>query len=179
MPNIGYSPAVEPDIGLRRGWMVGRGVLLGAVLAGIALAALATSGGEAAQAVRAAGPELTRLLRAMAGLKLVLAAGVLAGFYWRLGTPAGLWRLAGYAAAAAAMAAGPVLIWDMAHVGLGALLLHGGLLGGVLLLWRDPAVGACLGAMVARRRAVLRAVPPAGRGFAPAPHQGQAPLDRH
>ncbi len=55
------------------------------------------------------------------------------------------------------MAAGPVLIWEMAHVRLGALLLHGGFLAGALLLWRDPTVGARLGDMVARRRATLRA----------------------
>ncbi len=41
------------------------------------------------------------------------------------------------------MAAGPVLIWEMVHVRLGVLLLHSGLLAGGLLLWRDPAVGAC------------------------------------
>ncbi len=55
------------------------------------------------------------------------------------------------------MAAGPVLIWDMAHIRSGALLLHAGLLAGGLLLWRDPVVGARLGAIVARRRAMLRA----------------------
>ena len=55
------------------------------------------------------------------------------------------------------MAAGPVLIWDMVHIRLGALLLHGGLLATALLLWRDPAVGARLVALVTRRRAILRA----------------------
>jgi hypothetical protein len=54
------------------------------------------------------------------------------------------------------MAAGPVLIWDMAHVGIGAALLHGGLLAMVLLLWRDAAVGARLSAIIATRRAALR-----------------------
>jgi hypothetical protein len=49
-----------------------------------------------------------------------------------------------------------VLIWDMVHIRLGALLLHGGLLAGALLLLRDPAVGARLGDMVKRRRAMLR-----------------------
>jgi phosphate/sulfate permease len=93
----------------------------------------------------------------MAGLKLLFAAGVLSAIAWRLAVPASAWRVACYGVAGAAMAAGPVLIWDMAHVGLGALLLHGGLLAGVLLLWRDEAVGARLGAMVERRRAMLRA----------------------
>jgi hypothetical protein len=123
----------------------------------MALAALTTPAEEAARAAQAAGPELTRLLRAMAGLKLMFAAGLLAAAYWRLAVSASPWRLASYAAAGAAMAAGPVLIWEMAHIRLGALLLHGGLLAGGLLLWRDPAVGARLSTIVARRRAILRA----------------------
>ena len=55
------------------------------------------------------------------------------------------------------MAAGPVLIFEMAQIRLGALLLHAGLLAAALLLWRDPAVSARLGALVARRRAIVRA----------------------
>ena len=157
MPDIGYLPEIQPDVALRRGWMSGRAVLVGAIVAGAALAALATPAGEAARAAQAAGPELTRLLRAMVGLKLLFAAGLLAAAYWRLAALASTWRLASYAVAGAAMAAGPVLTWEMAHVRLGALPLHGGLLAGVLLLWRDPAVGARLGTMVARRRAIIRA----------------------
>ena len=154
MPDIGYSPETQSEIASRRGGVAGRAVLTGAILAGLTLAALATSAEEAARAAQTAGPELTRLLRAMAGLKLMFAAGLLAAAYWRLAVPASPWRLASYAVAAAAMAAGPVLIWEMAHVRLGALLLHGGLLAGALLLWRDPAVGARLGVIMARRRAV-------------------------
>jgi hypothetical protein len=157
MPDIGYSPEIRPNVASNRGWVVGRAVVIGAIMTGAALAVLATSAQEAAQAAQAAGPELTRLLRAMAGLKLLFAAGLLAAVYWRLAVPASTWRLACYAAAGAAMAAGPVLIWEMAHVRLGALLLHAGLLIGALLLWRDPAIGARLGAMVATRRATLRA----------------------
>jgi hypothetical protein len=92
----------------------------------------------------------------MAVLKAFMAAGLVAAVAWRLGAAVALPWLAAYAAAAAAMAAGPVLIWDMAHVGLGAVLLHGGLLAAVLLLWRDPVVGARLSAIVAARRAALR-----------------------
>ena len=156
MPDIGYSPELPSDAASRHGRVAGRAVLVGAVLAGLAIAVLATPGEEAARAAQAAGPELTRLMRAMAGLKLMFAAGLLAAFYWRLAMPASSWRLASYAAAAAAMAAGPVLIWEMAYIRSGALLLHGGLLAGALLVWRDPAVGLRLGVMVARRRAILR-----------------------
>jgi len=153
MPDIGYLPALQRDTAIRRVGFAGRGVLLGAVIGGVAFAELATPAEEAARAAQAAGPELTRLLRAMAGLKLLFAACVLGAAYWRLAVPASAWRLASYAAAAAVMAAGPVLIWQMAHVRLGALLLHAGLLGGVLLLWRDPAMSARLAATLERRRA--------------------------
>jgi hypothetical protein len=157
MPDIGYLPPIQSDIGVRRGPVAGRAMLVGAVVAGAALAAYATPAGEAARAAHAAGPDLTRLLRAMAALKLTFVAGMLAAIAWRLAVPAAAWRVACYGVAGAAMAAGPVLIWDMAHVGLGALLVHGGLLAGVLLLWRDEAVGARLSVMVERRRAMLRA----------------------
>jgi hypothetical protein len=90
-------------------------------------------------------------MRFMAGLKSLMALGAAAGVMWRLGGPAsGAW-LAAYAGACGAMAAGPVLIWGLTHVGLGALLLHGGLLACVVMLWRDPAVGARLEAILVRR----------------------------
>jgi hypothetical protein len=44
----------------------------------------------------------------------------------------------------------------MSHVSLGALLLHGGLVAALLLLWRDPAVGMRLSVLVANRRVALR-----------------------
>jgi hypothetical protein len=129
---------------------------MGVVLAGIALGLLATGEVTRAHAVAAAGPELTRLLRAMAVIKSLMAAAAVAAMLWRLGAPVGLPWLAGYAAAAAAMAAGPGLIWDMAHVRLGALALHGGLVAAVLLLWRDPGMAARLREAVAARRRALR-----------------------
>jgi phosphate/sulfate permease len=156
MPDIGFLPSIESDVGGRDVAVAGRAVLVSFVLAGAVLAAFATPSGQAAQAAHLAGPELTRLLRAMAGLKLLFAAVMLAAFAWRLAVPASAWRLVCYGVAGAAMAAGPVLIWDMVHIPLGALLLHGGLLAGALLFWRDPAVGARLGAMVDRRRSTFR-----------------------
>jgi hypothetical protein len=44
----------------------------------------------------------------------------------------------------------------MAHVGLGAVLLHGGLLAAILLLWRDKVTGMRLQAVITARRAALR-----------------------
>lgn len=103
----------------------------------------------------AADPDLARLLRAMAAMKAVLAAGAVAAIIWRLRDSVGWPRLLAYALACAAMAAGPGLIWTLSYVGVGAVLLHAGLFGAVLLLWRDPAVSARLAAMVSARRSAL------------------------
>jgi hypothetical protein len=126
---------------------------VGVVLAVAAVAGfLATGRHEAALAIHQAGPELTRLLRGMAAIKVLMAAGVSAVVLWRLGNAAAWPWLVGYAMAGAMMAAGPGLIWSMAHVTAGAIFLHGGLLATVLLLWRDPVTGQRLAAAVARRR---------------------------
>jgi hypothetical protein len=131
-------------------------VLALVVCAAVAASLAATGHAASARAVAAAGPELTRLLRAMAAIKMLLAALAGAALYWRLGAATGALRLAGYAAACGAMAAGPALIWAMAHVGAGAVLLHGGLLATILLLWRDPATSAMLDRAISARRAALR-----------------------
>ena len=120
---------------------------------GLAAGFVVTPAHLAGDAAVQAGPDLTRLLRAMALLKAMGAAALVAGVLWRLGaaiTPA--W-FAAYAAACGASLAGAALIWDMAHVGTGALLLHGGLIAGAVLLWRDKAAVRQLAALVARRRA--------------------------
>lgn len=132
-----------------------RGLLALALLAGAGWAAHAGSSAETADAVARAGSELTRLLRCMAVLKAGMAAAALAAVWWRLALPAGAGWTVAYLAAGAAASAGPVLIWGMAHLGLGALLLHAGLFAMLVLLWRDPAVAAELGAMVAERRRAL------------------------
>ncbi len=84
MPDIGYSPEIQSGVASRRGWMTGRAVLVGAIVAAAAMAALATPAEEAARAAQAAGPELTRLLRAMAGLK---RRGSKPGYTWSLVKP--------------------------------------------------------------------------------------------
>jgi hypothetical protein len=119
-----------------------------AAVAGAATTLLPASG----HAVADAGADLTRLLRAMAGLKALMAGAAAWAVLWRLGAPATLPWLAGYTLAAAAMAAGPGMIWSMEYIRSGALLLHAGLFVTIVMLWRDPVVGQRLGDVIAKRR---------------------------
>ncbi len=128
-------------------------VIVAAGVAGL----LITSPPAAAQAAIHAGADLTRLLRAMAALKMLMALGVASAVMCRLGTGATLPWFGAYAVACGSMAVGPGLIWSMAHTGAGALCLHAGLLGGVILLWRDPVVALRLAAAVTARRAAIAA----------------------
>ena len=150
--------AAAPVPHLRR--MAAPTVRRAAMLALIGLAAIAgfvwTGQGPSAAAVALAGPDLTRLLRAMTGLKLLLAAVATAGLLWRLAAPVAWPRFATYALAAGSMAMGPGLIWGMVHVRLGALLLHAGLFALAVLLWRDPASSARLADLITARRRALR-----------------------
>ena len=127
-----------------------RAILVAALALGAIAGYAATSTTESAQAVANAGDELTRLLRAMALIKLALVAGAVWLADWRFRFPAHPALKAGYAISLAAMAAGPGLIWDMTHVAAGAVLLHGGLAAFLLLLWRDPGSPAMLPARLRR-----------------------------
>ena len=129
-----------------------RGLVLAMAAAAALGGLLITDGATAAQAAARAGEGLTRLLRAMAAIKALMAAGVLAGVLWRLETPVGPPRLIAYALSCAAMAAGPGLIWSMAHLGAGAMLLHLGLISALVMLWRDPEAARRLSTAVAGRR---------------------------
>jgi hypothetical protein len=156
MSSAAASPASAPAGTIKTASPASARVLLALVIvAAVAAGLLATGPEPAAHAADAAGVDLTRLLRAMAVLKSAMAAGAAAAVLWRLGAAVSWPWLGAYAAACAAMAAGPGLIWGMAHVGLGAALLHGGLFATCLLLWRDRAVGVRLSAIVAARRAAL------------------------
>jgi len=127
-------------------------ILCAAGLAGF----LATNHATCALAVAHDGAALTRLMRFMAVVKAAMALAAASALFWRFGGPVRLNWFAAYAVSAAAMAAGPGLIWGMVHVGLGALCLHGGLFATILLLWRDPATSARLQAMVTARRSPVR-----------------------
>ena len=135
---------------------IARALLALLIAASLAAGLLATGTEASASAVALAGTDLTHLLRAMALLKALMAAGMVAAVMWRLGSPVTLAWWAAYSLACAGAAAGPVLIWRMAYVSAGALTLHVGLLTALILLWRDPVVGARLAMIVAARRSALR-----------------------
>jgi len=116
---------------------------------------LATPSADTARLIASDGGAWANLLRAMAALKMLLAGAASAAVLWRLGAPISPPRWGGYALATAAAWAGPGLISSLAHIPLGALLLHGGLIAMALLLWRDPAMRARLSEMIARRRQAL------------------------
>lgn len=135
--------------------LLARAVLVAAVALAIALAQFLGQG-EAAARAALADPELTRLLRGMAVLKAGLALGAVCLVAWRLAYPASLRLAAGLIAAAASMAAGPVLIWHVAPVAAAALLFHAGM-GLLLVLCLVDRSGAQeLYAAVSRRRATRR-----------------------
>jgi hypothetical protein len=128
-----------------------RGILLLVITAAVAASAVSATSPASSLAVAHAGTELTRLLRFMAVLKAGIAVAAAATVFWRLGAAVTLPWFAAYAAACGAMAAGPGVIWAMVHVGLGAVLLHGGLLAVILLLWRDPGTAGRMQAILLRR----------------------------
>jgi hypothetical protein len=146
VPRSIFKAALSPNIS--RLWLI-------LFIAGATLFGFLITGRDASSLAINADEDLTRLLRAMAALKAVIALGVAASILWRLGTVVSLSWLGAYAIACSAMFAGPGLIWNMAYVGAGALLLHGGLLASLLLFWRDPAVSERLSAMIAARRHAL------------------------
>jgi hypothetical protein len=125
-------------------------IIAAAVIAGFTATNLAAT----AAAISHDGAALTRLMRFMAALKSLIALGAAAAVLWRLGAAISLPWFAAYALTCGAMSAGPGLIWGMAHVGLGALLLHGGLFATILLFWRDPAVSRRLAELLAARRQI-------------------------
>lgn len=130
-----------------------RSFFLAAIACGIVAGAVLGNGADSVAAVQAAGADFTRLMRAMAVLKALMACGAGAAVWWRLGAATPPAWLVAYAAAGGAMAAGVPLIWGMVHSGPGALALHGGLAASILLLWRDRAVGQRLAQAIEARRA--------------------------
>ncbi len=124
----------------------GRLALAGAVVVAGVLGFLGGDGGGA-------GSDLLVLMRFMAGVKAAMALGAVALVWWRMGAPVGRGTAAAYVMAAAVMAVGPGLIWDMRHIALGAVAVHGGLSALLVMGWLDRAGwNGLVGEAVARRR---------------------------
>lgn len=148
---------IAPTRGIIVSASIGRGAMLTLVIAAIIAGFLITGTKGTDLAVARDGADLTRVLRFLAAIKGAIAIAGLATVLWRLGAAISLPWFAAYAVTCAAMASGPGLIWSMSHIALGALLLHGGLFGTMILLWRDPAIGARLAVIVAARRRQIAA----------------------
>ena len=106
--------------------------LLAVAVLGAATLALTTQAGPH-------DPELATLLRFMAVVKAAMALGASALLTWRLGGPVRAATGLGYIAGTSSMAAGAGLIWQLGHIGAGALLVHGGLVALAGLAWLDRA----------------------------------------
>jgi len=106
-------------------------VLVAAVVGAGALG-LMTGGADA-------DPELALLLRFMASVKAVMALAAATLVAWRFGWPVRPATAVGYVVAASSMAAGAGLIWQLAHVAIGAVMVHGGLAMLAGLGWKDRA----------------------------------------
>ncbi len=84
-------------------------------------------------------PELATLLRFMAVVKGAMALGAAALVAWRLGWPVRPAAGLAYIVGVSSMAAGAGLIWQLGHIGTGALLVHGSLVALVGIAWLDRA----------------------------------------
>jgi len=156
---MSHAAALHPPLAARAAtsWPP-RLLLAGAVLLAAVAGAYLSADAASAQAARAAGTELARLLQAMAVLKAVMAAGAVWLVDWRLRYAARPALAAAYGLATALMAASPGVMWHLAHVMVGGALFHVGLAVLVILGFTDRATGReMLAAAVAARRGRLQA----------------------
>ncbi len=156
---MSHAAALHPPLPVRAAtsWPP-RLLLAGAVLLAAVAGAYLSADAASAQAARAAGPELARLLQAMAVLKAVMAAGAVWLVDWRLRYAARPALVAAYVLASALMAASPGVMWHLGHVMAGGALFHAGLAVLVILGFTDRATGRqMLAAAVTARRGRLQA----------------------
>lgn len=90
-----------------------------------------------AGASQPAEPELATLLRGMAVLKGLLAAGALGIVWWRLGHSVPKRVAATYIACVSALFAASVLIWQLVHIPAAAVLFHVALLVALVVALRE------------------------------------------
>jgi len=102
-------------------------------------------------AADAAGPDLTRLLLAMAATKVALVGAVASAVVWRLSYVADRRWLLSYCAAGVAMATGLASLAGLTAIAFAAVAMHSGLIATLILLHSDPLVQRRLKALLKRR----------------------------
>jgi hypothetical protein len=135
----------------------GHTALATALLAGNLLAVAAVLASAHPDAHLLADPELARLLRGMALIKVAIVSPMLALLAWRLHSPLAPRMAIGYALAACAMSTATALIWQLSAIAPAALLFHGGALTLILLAWRDDMPRSRLAPFIRQREAAPRA----------------------
>jgi hypothetical protein len=137
-----------------------------AVLRGLFAAVVAAGAGAAfllaspAAPARLDDPQLGTLLRAMGGVKLVLAAVAGAGVWWRLGQRITLPFAAAYAGGVSLLALAALLLLQLSHLAQAAAVFHGAAFATFALALQDRDLSRhVLPDLIASRRAP-RGVPP-------------------
>jgi len=87
-------------------------------------------------------PDLARLLRAMVGIKAIIALAATGLLLWRFGHPTSRPVAIGYGVAICVSIAALAWLWGLASIPLGALLFYGGLAGLVLVGRFDAGLSA-------------------------------------
>jgi hypothetical protein len=87
-----------------------------------------------------ADPQLGQLLQGIALIKAALTVLALGVVYWRLSRPIENRVAAAYLGGVWFMAGASMLVWELAHVGWGAVLFHAGELTILLVAWREHRV---------------------------------------
>lgn len=139
IPALPLAPAFNlADSGrLSRTALPWRAILLTAVVGSAAAGFVAASAEQISAAKLSAGGELTMLLQFMAIVKAAMSVAAIGLIAWRLAYPVTSSLALAYVASAALMSLAPTMIWQMAHVALGAAAFH---IGMVMLLgaaWAD------------------------------------------
>lgn len=84
-----------------------------------------------------ADPKLGVLLRGMAVIKAMFSLAAMAALWWRFGRPIAPATAAVYLLATWMTAGASVLVWQLWHIGLGAVTFHAGELTLLLVAWRE------------------------------------------
>jgi hypothetical protein len=106
------------------------------LLCGGAVAAVVAGSfvGDPAASLRS-DPALSHLLRGMAIIKGALALGAIAALWWRFGRPIEEGTAKAYLCGVWFMAGAAMIVWQLGHVGLGAIAFHTGELTLLAIAW--------------------------------------------